>query len=282
MDLLGDDWKMTSDGSKTYQTNIGAVLSIIIVISLGFLTYTVTSEYFDTTNPHVNISTRIERKFPARHLYNEVYPLAVSVFIGANQHIPVEDVFKYVTPKLEIAQIEIDSEIEKGIVGFDLPNIFDFKPCKDIVDRTLVRDFMENNPNQNQREFFEKYMLCPEITDPDAVYTLSNVMSLPFRKVDIKIYPCTLANPADCINTVADLASLTVKYAETNKNFVIKNKFNDLITTSVVYHDIKLNPSKETIVKVHMKGNFLLNDDQDFSDAQEVATFLSGNNKIFQ
>ncbi|MEL6988937.1 MAG: hypothetical protein AAGK97_14080, partial [Bacteroidota bacterium] len=38
-----------------------------------------------------------------------------------------------------------------------------------LVDTTLTRDFLENNENEIEKEFFEKYMICPDIDGTDLL-----------------------------------------------------------------------------------------------------------------
>lgn len=264
LDVLGHDWQLVSDQSRTYKTLSGAVLTLFLFIWTGFLAYTSAMRYFDTTSPHVNISTKIEEFFPKRHFYEEVYPLAISIYNGDNNHVLAEDVFKYVTPHLEASEIDM-SDLENGVAGFDIPKFYTFKPCKDVVDKTLTNDFLVNNPNQQEKEFFEKYMICPDIDDPTELYALSNSVAPPYRKVDLKIYPCTLATTADCKQTLAEISDIKVKLATTSKNFIPENKLTDVIQTSITYDDIRINPSKETIKKAFMMGNELFNDDTELS-----------------
>lgn len=228
LDVLGHDWQLVSGGSRTYKTSFGAILTLFLFLWTGFLTYTSAMGYFDTTNPHVNISTKIDRLFPRRHLYEQVYPLAISIYTGDNDHVLAEDVFKYVTPHLEVGEMDMN-DLENGFASFDIPKYYTFKPCKDVVDKTLTNDFLANNPNQQEREFFEKYMICPDIDDPTELYTSSNPTVPPYRRVGLKMFPCTLANTADCKQTMAELSDTKIKVASTQKNFVPENKHKDFI-----------------------------------------------------
>jgi hypothetical protein len=84
------------------------------------------------------------------------------------------------------------SLMSSGIATFKFIDKFTFKPCMDIIDKTLTDDFLIKNKKKNEVIYFEKYMLCPVITNPAELYSLSGTMDPPFRKLELKIYPCTL------------------------------------------------------------------------------------------
>lgn len=88
------------------------------------------------------------------------------------------------------------SQMSSGIATFKFVAKFQFKPCKDIKDTRLTDDFLVKNKKKNEVEYFEKYMMCPDIDDPKELYSESGTMDPPFRKIELKVYPCTLADTA--------------------------------------------------------------------------------------
>jgi hypothetical protein len=50
---------------------------------------------------------------------------------------------------------------------------FDFKPCKDLEDKTMSRYFSTTEKNQLSK-FADLFMVCPDITMPQELYTISN------------------------------------------------------------------------------------------------------------
>jgi preprotein translocase subunit SecG len=241
-DFLGKEFNFSSKGSDKFQTPIGAVLTLLLFGLTIFLTINISQSFFDTTQPHVQISTRIESLFPIRRFYEEKYPFAVGLVNSNNENIPAAATFQYLTVILEVAELVID-DIESGVVPFDIPKIYFFIPCKDVVDTTLTDDFLKDNPIDSQKQYFEDHMLCPDIDDPKELYALSNPTRPPFRKVDVKVYPCTLSDTSLCKNTPAELSTITVRLASTAKTFRPENKLENIIATNIIYDDIRINPA---------------------------------------
>lgn len=135
--------------------------------------------------------------FPKRYLYKEIYPLAISLQLGLN-NIPVEEVSKYVTIHLEISELDL-SEAAKGDAHFNVVHYFTFRSCKELADKTLITDFLNNHRNLIEKQFFEEYMLCPDFDNSpkellEELYALANPMTPPYRKIDLRVYPCSLTN----------------------------------------------------------------------------------------
>lgn len=112
---------------------------------------------------------------------------------------------------------------DDGTAEFKSITIFNFKPCVEVKDATLTRDFLENNKNTVERKFFEEYMLCPDIDGSDQLgemYAFSNAMLLPYRICEVAIYPCTLEDSSECKNSPEQVNNLKIKFAETQKHFM--------------------------------------------------------------
>jgi hypothetical protein len=108
LDVLGTQFQLRSRGSTTFKTKVGGVLTIALYILTFYLILKVITNFFDPENVKVSISTQISIKFPQRNLYDLVYPLAVSGLTGAdNLPILAQDLLKYVTPMLEIREIDM-------------------------------------------------------------------------------------------------------------------------------------------------------------------------------
>lgn len=102
---------------------------------------------------------------------------------------------------------------------------------------------MQNNENKFSREFFEKYMLCPVITNPEDFYTLSNPMIPPYRKVDVNIYPCTLSDTSQCM-AQSEISKMSWRIAFVRTSFNPSKK-TDPITKQLHFEDIAVNIYKE-------------------------------------
>jgi hypothetical protein len=213
---------------------------------------------------------------PKRDLYKQNYPLAFGAYDENNQNILPSELPKYVTGFLEVRELDV-SKLgvgDGGALEFKFIKIFNLIPCVDVKDKTLTDFFLVQNKIDKEKDYFKKYMLCPDIDDPKDLYTDSGPMTSPFRKVEIKIYPCTLIPNTAC-KTATELGKITIKVASTVKNFIFENYRKDFIETKIFYDDLLINPRVEYTKKNYLMNNVLYNDDQDLFPKQRMAEYIS-------
>ena len=100
LDLFGQKFVLKIDRRSNFVTIQGAILSLIALgLAIAF-TFASLTHFFDTENPTINSSTKIDRVFPRRHFYDSKYPVAVSGYLNNGEHIPVADIYRYGTPLL--------------------------------------------------------------------------------------------------------------------------------------------------------------------------------------
>lgn len=272
LDVFGQHFVLKLDRKSKFQTIPGAIISTIALVLTILFTYISYTNLVDTKNPTVNQSIRVSNKVPVRQLYDSGYAFAVSAFLENGQHIPISQVYRYGTPLLLVQELDV-TNILSGAVGFNVIHFWQFKPCVDVVDKTLTQDFLDKNNNAVSKEFVEKYMLCPVITEPTDFYTRSNPADTPYRKVDINIYPCMIPDNTLCA-PLSDVNKLSWKIAFLRTSFNPSIKTNPL-TKEIVFEDIQVNVNKEIEYKVSLQGNELYDDDTDFGDQKLVAEYLS-------
>jgi hypothetical protein len=199
----------------------------------------------------------------------------VGIIDGNNKNIPISEISKYVTVVLQVAKVTLDDLVKgEGDVKHEYIQTIFFKPCKDIVDKTLTDDFLVKSKVQKERDYFNQFMLCPDIKDPTDLFVLSSPIVPPFQKIDVTVYPCTLNPPTDCAS-FPDISKTVIKIASTVKNFVPENKSKNLIDTSIYYDNFLINPMIEIAKKSYLIANELFNEDQDFSKKVKMAEFVS-------
>jgi hypothetical protein len=178
---------------------------------------------FDTTKPFINQSIITGTNAPISSLYDYQYSFAVGAFLDNGEIIPPDKIFKYGTPIMLVMVMDIE-KVETGILNFILKQTWGVKPCNDIKDTTLIADMLDPEKTPlNILNYVKNNMMCLDFTNKEDLFVEADMAQPPFRMQDFRIFPCMLANTADCA-TAEELKRVTWKLALGRKITNTSNK----------------------------------------------------------
>ena len=235
----------TKKESKNYNTVLGGLLTILAVILFSAIAYVVGSDYLDTTKPVVSVN-RIKMKAPERvDLFrNEVMG---SFTIFTTRFFTKEETRRFMTTRVEIVTTDVDSNgnrVEKA-QSYD-SDILDRLKNPELV-RIGTRGLIEASDEIDFYKRFGGVFIVPDIT-PSDFWIAGSKFNLPYRRLRIKVFPCSLPNPSDCAS-ITELADA---------------QFGNLVLSKVANYSDKANPKRffadaDTVIKFGLSSTVVAN-----------------------
>ena len=105
LDLLGQTYDLKYKNSAKFQTVVGGIFSVVVVVLVGVATLIFIRNGLDTTNPDVSMSTSISHTLPKRDLYLHSYSVGFNVYLSPSKIVKTQDVSKYFTVIMYIYEL---------------------------------------------------------------------------------------------------------------------------------------------------------------------------------
>ena len=242
-------------GSKTYQTKVGSLITILGLVISCLITFVNFKQYSETTKPVVSVNTIRMREVPPLNLTEHQVGLTL-VMVSGPIVFNYEQMKKFVTFVGEIRTREQGSDgriIEKV-------DIVDVSPCKELPPR-----------NDETLEVLDSF-ICPNFT-PEQGYVQGTSYQLPYRRYTTKIYPCSLPDPSQCA-TLDQLDRMSLASIPSIKVANFSNKKSPLVRfadSGVTYH---ICLSTKSVVSTYYKKNLIYDDDSDVFDAKISHSYI--------
>ena len=220
IDSLGSNVELTIQGSSTFKTYIGSLLTLAVLAVVAWYSSMVVSRVIDRTSPAESLSS--------------VYDISVAkTDILASQLIPVFNIFNRTSFEvLPFANVKSYTTVR----ATTLRSYFDFttqKSINELVEYPIVQCNQLKNKKPYKFIFDDPKvstivynMICIELPDTE-LYIYGDRMTTDFKSFNIEFYPCSLPNPADCV-AGAELASLMI-VAVSAKSYLQNSDFDNPI-----------------------------------------------------
>ena len=196
IDILASDFSFRFNSkSGKFQTSIGGYLTLMMgIISLGTLT-TALMQYFQERDPVVSVSSEAGATFNEFNLYHESLWTPASISSGLS--FPRTDVVgRFITMVWLVEESRFNSSTQK--IQKRLVRKINSIPCKEVTDPLMRKQINDSVSLPG----FDEIILCPDLKVSDGSIDDFKVMEDSemqiSRTISMKLYPCSLENPAEC------------------------------------------------------------------------------------
>ena len=271
LDIFGRTFSLKTDkGSRSYKTTIGGLFTIFAFLIFAFITYRATSNYRDTTKPVVSVN-KIKLDRPPRL---DLFANKVISLLGAfdAKFLTKEELKKYLTYRIEMVTTTKDS---KGNY-VDKAQLFEGDIVENVKNqkvKELARDVISNN--NVEIDYFEGFSDVGILANinPEEFWITGSKFKLPYRRFRMKLYPCSLLDPSDCvpIEALSRTQFGNTLYLQIG-NF--SSKRNPVLTFSDVDNVLYLGLTETVVLSVYLKENFIYDDDMGLIRERLKHTYL--------
>lgn len=277
-DMLGNNYSFKHKESTKFKTKLGGIFTIVAYLCITGTTYVFTQNYFDTSNPNMSVSTRIDNTIPKRNLYEKTFPIGVGIFGKNSTFVPSVDLPKYITPLIFVFELNYE-KVESGVITFDAVDMIAFTSCNSVQDPTLVEDFLEGE-SEEVNELIRKQFLCPDIKNKTKYYVKGNILQAPFRIIQLGLYPCSLEDPNNC-EPEAVISSSTIGFMMAETSFLPENKKSPLKKVPLT-KKFQIGSEQEMRWEMSLKETQIIDDDGEFTERRMTHSFIDPDDeKIF-
>ena len=258
LDIFATQFSLNSTkGSRTYNTAGGGLLTIIAVILFSIITYIVSSDYLDTTKPVVSVN-KIKMKKPERiDLFKNEVISAFSIFAG--RFFTKDQTRKFMTTRVEIVTTEEDADGKRveTVQPYETDVVDNLKHPD--LSKLGIRGLKEASQQIDLYENFGGNFIFPDI-DSEDFWIAGSTFNLPYRRLRIKVFPCSLPDPSQCASQ-KELAGALFGNQVLSKAVNFSDKANPKRFFSDADTVIQFGLSSTIIVNTYYKKNLIYDDD---------------------
>ena len=255
LDILASEFSLRFDSkSGTFQTSAGGYLTMMVgLIFLGAL-MTTTVQYFQRNSPVVTVSIEAGPTKSEFNVYYETLWTASGVPVGP-RFLQAGERERYAT----IVWVIEDSFFNTKTDKFEkkLVRIIKSTPCEQ-VSEPLLRDYVKEIV---ALPGFERIIICPDFKASGGEAAIQDFKISQdreyqrYRGVSMKVYPCSLENPADCAGH-QELLGMRSDYTKNDrvlkssdfKNPLVKNYYRGIATIDVSFTKILNEDIRKTTI----------------------------------
>ena len=265
IDSLGSNVELTVQGSSTFKTYIGSLLSLAVFAVVGWYSSMVVSRVIDRTSPAESLSSVYDISTAKTDmLASQIIPVFNIVNRSTFEVLPFASLEKITTIKVKILRSYFDYDKQKSIYELvDLPVV----QCKQLKNKKPYQ-FIYDDPKVSSIIY---NMACIEIPDRE-MYIYGDRMTPDFKSFNIEFYPCSLPNPADCISG-PDLASLMM-VAINAKSYLQNSDFDNPIKHGLhLIEELNLQETVGTTIFSFVRENKLVDKTNWLQPTRDNSTF---------
>ena len=252
LDILGAEFQLKYTKEGSFQTNLGAVFSLILVLTVLLAAYVTTQNFISTQSPEVSISTKYSLKSPKFDLVKEniIIPLTIATNMGPlTSKANPNGVNKYAT---------IIGFIQKNLVNEQTGReerrnvlVIRYKPCHQIEQKiSWFLDLFKGH--KRSYDLIQNFGLCPEITKESKDYFVdSKFQDPPSYQLRVFIFPCSLPDASQC----EDLSQIKDKTAVIG---IVKKGFDASNLTNPVSVFPEFDGIQDFDMKIHKRSYYKL------------------------
>ena len=274
LDAFGQTLKLnTHEGSPTFNTIPGGLLSILWVALVLMVAYIMFADFLDTSKPVVSVN-KIRLTQPLRINFTEHQAGAVYILFDGQKFLTVEEAKRFVTldgkffKTTKNDQNVVNQVVNKNMVGCSET---DSESAKGLLDAGLS----DIDSKVNYTALFYDSIYCPVLGD-EHMYIDGDRFNLPFATNSDYIYPCSLPDPSQCAS-IQELSSLQVGLIQMVKVAKYKEKKEPLELALDADSFFYLDIVSRTKMTLFYKMNYIYDDDNGFIGNKLAHTFMDVN-----
>ena len=258
--------------SRTSKTALGGLLTILAVGLFTTIIIIVATDFLDTTKPVVSVN-RLKMKAPPRL---QLFDYEVLSSIGAIhlEFLNHEKLVRYLTVRYEFVTTTKGADGKNQETVETFPVVLTANLKNPAVKKLAIKAFLTSRITDklDSYSYFGEAMVVPDL-EPDDFWISGSKFNLPYRRLRIKIYPCSLHNPSDCVPVEA-LAETTLGNAAMAKVANYSNKHSPLGGHVDIDGFLYLGVGHTVLFTNFVKENVIYDDDSDLRNERLTHTYL--------
>ena len=262
LDFLGSEFQLKYTKNGRYQTKLGGLISVFVLLFMTVVTYTTLKDFMSTKAPAATISTVYSPDAPYFDLYNEEIFFHFAFRDKGRLEMVSRDtstVERFITIKGFIQKDQIDKQT--GLTKSEYTLSLNYKPCRLVQDRKAV-DFFQWH--KETAALIHQFGLCPELEGAQDEYFVNSKMTdPPSYQLRLFVFPCSLPNSDDCAS-LSEFKGLELIQSNTKKAFDASN-FKEPLRSQLAMDGIhQLDPRQSKLMYYKMKNTEVWDDTWDF------------------
>ena len=266
-DLVGKEFSFEFPTlNRKLQTKLGTCINFIIGVVCILVTVMIGSKYFDTSSPSVTISNQKSSEI-SQNLARELMLPPVAVYMEGG---PLQtDISKLVTLRLESADYSFNGQSNTNDINSYIKS--DFVDCKELND-PYYNELLSTIDGEKNK--FKNILKCPDFKGNYSLgEVLEDLKTLYYKKISLRVYPCTLTDSAECLSA-ASVSKLRVVVAHTKK-VVVPSNYTHPYKISVEMEEIPVNPVRQKFRMYESKLTKIVDLRNEFVGEKEKDRFVS-------
>lgn len=260
-DILGQDFQVKFDTRDRLSSRTGGCISLVAIIFTFLAILLYLYEYLDWTNPEVIITTESQSPYPKYDLYSSEYLFLIN-FSRNGLSIPLEKV-------LNIFEISVwRSSIVMGEDGHSVMEnvLYSLQKCSEVDKKIMIsKGFFKNN----FKHYVLESSLCLNITEPEEYYVQNRYIDLPYRSLEVAVFPCSITTNPNCRAADDDVNDIELIFGQSEYTFEPSNflyPIKQVPNTDIKY---KLHKRSQIYGGSEFRKNILKDSKLDFIDTSD-------------
>ena len=284
LDVLGHPVALTVAGKATFQTYVGALLSLVYLTLSSVAAYVIIAQFFDTKYPTVVQTTQTSSDFQTMELYQSQFAHTILIIDSNGKFAKADEYLNYGTWKSVQQTIKPNYlSPEKRQILESIP--IEIVPCKNIQKKVRQELYAYAKNDENFFKIQDNHGLClnPSTT---AVYVRGKQTDETEVLFSWTMLPCSL--PSGCINE-QKMRGAKVMLIEPQYSLNFSNLETPALPVPIPISPILIDPGSFMQLDYAMKQNkiidsygFLRSDKQrmSFVDVSKEARVSNGRNGL--
>ena len=250
IDSLGSNVELTIQGSSSFKSYIGSLLTLAVFAVVGWYSSLVVSRVLDRTGPAESLSIQYDISAARTELsQSQIIPVFNILNRSNYQVVPFTSLEKITTIKARMFRSYFDYDAQKAIADIvEFPVV----QCNQLKNKKPYQ-FIFDDPKVST---IVSSMACIELPDTE-LYIYGDRMTIDINSFYIQFYPCSLSNPGDCM-AGAELATLMM-LAFNAKSYLQNSDFDNPIKHGLhVTEELNLQETVGTSIFSFVRENKLV------------------------
>ena len=240
LDILGEPFSLTLNGSSSIKSWFGATLTLVFIGMVIVASVIFTRAFFDYSTPNVSETSDNFKKGLTVNLGSQKMLPFIRV-LDKTQDVPdyldsdsVENLFQFSLTVVTITQNPDGSEKEEQEYFYGIP-------CDELAQNKTKFSYLSEASNyEDLKDDLEYYAYCLDITNPENIRLEGNGTSIGSKIVQINIQPCSALETPGCKAFDKSLYSIELFFPSFAPDFK--------------------NPQKPVLMSIDLDNGFKVND----------------------
>ena len=197
MDLFGSKLELNIEGSSTFNTRFGAVISLVGIGFLIWFMIRTVERVFDVSNPTV-FQTSTSNLGDAKFNLKDSELLPTFVFLNRSTNTPIPAIYHSLFTTQVAEFIYTSNNLVTSTIDTNKIQYF-VKPCLEITNRKPYERYFSDSTFVAAAFLFS----CIELPENTDFLIYGDRISTSMGRLALQSYPCSLPNPLMCLPSAA-------------------------------------------------------------------------------